>query len=172
MAGHDDEHPANQVTIDELLEDEPGHDGLARSGIVGDEETDAGIGQDVVIDRFNLVGQGIDLTDADGQLGIELVGQAQAMGLNEQKQVLGVVQLRQGRLAVELDLGQLLVADPQGLIGVAGVLENDLQAIVPGARLEGLHDRGSREERRLDPLSGREVHVRLPTLCADALACI
>jgi hypothetical protein len=38
-----------------------------------------------VVDGLDLVGQEIDLGDADGQVGIELVGQADAVGLDEEE---------------------------------------------------------------------------------------
>jgi hypothetical protein len=45
----------------EFLEGKPAHDCLPGTWVVGDQESDAGLGQQVRINRIQLVRQGIDL---------------------------------------------------------------------------------------------------------------
>jgi hypothetical protein len=119
----------------------------------------------VVVDGLDLVGQGIGLGDADGQLGVELVGEADAVGLDEEREVPGVDAAAQlGRGAVEdLNLRQLIVGDAQRPEGVVIVVEHDLQQVVPRPRLEGLDLGRGREERRGDTSADLQIHRSLTT---------
>ena len=74
----------------QLLEQQPGHDRLAGAGVVGQQEADARQLEEVVVDRLELVGQRIDAGDGEGEVGIVLVGQAQAHGLDAQAEPRGV----------------------------------------------------------------------------------
>ncbi len=120
----------------QLLQDQAGHDRLASARVVGDQEADAGRLQHIAINGLDLVGQGIYLGDADRQLRVELVGQADAVGLDEEEEVLGIVGQGNGTLLKDLDLGQLLVGDAERFIRVVAILKDDLQQEVASAGLE------------------------------------
>ena len=66
----------------ELLEEQPGHDGLPRPGVVGEKEADARELEEVVVDRFELVGQGVNSGDGKRKIGVVFVGQAEPVGLD------------------------------------------------------------------------------------------
>ena len=85
--GHDQDALAHPPEL-EFLDQQPGHDRLAGPGVVGQEEPDAGELQQVVVDRFELVRQGIDARDGQAEVGIKLVGDAQRISLDaEAKEV-------------------------------------------------------------------------------------
>ena len=70
MSGDDDEGATDQAAGLEFLEEQAGHNGLSGAGVVGQEEADVGLAQDVVVDGLYLVGQGVHLGDVDGSVGL------------------------------------------------------------------------------------------------------
>ena len=72
----------------QLLEEQPGHDGLPGPGVVGEKEADARELEEVVVDRFELVGQGVDAGDGERKIGVVFVGQAEPVGLDADAEVL------------------------------------------------------------------------------------
>ena len=81
MAWNHNKDPVHQTPVFKLFDQESCHDGLACSRIIGQEESDPGIAEDVVINGFYLVGKGIHLGNAHGEEGIELIGVSDAVGL-------------------------------------------------------------------------------------------
>ena len=69
---------------DQPLEEEPGHDGLAGTRIVRQQEAQGLAGQYRVVDGGDLVRQRLDDGRVDGQHGVEERGEADAMGLGDQ----------------------------------------------------------------------------------------
>ena len=59
----DDEHPVGGPTELKFLDVEARHNRLARTGVVGQEEPEAGLFEKVAVDRFELVGQRHDVRD-------------------------------------------------------------------------------------------------------------
>ena len=57
VGGADDEDPLGQASELEFSDQEPGHDRLARPGVVGQEEADTGQLEQIVVDGFKLVRQ-------------------------------------------------------------------------------------------------------------------
>ena len=55
----DDECPLDEAADLQLLQEEPGHDRLPGPRVVGQEEPDTGHLQEVVVDRFELVREGV-----------------------------------------------------------------------------------------------------------------
>ena len=90
VAGRDDEDALDEPPVLHLLEDEPGHDRLPRAGVVGDEEPHARHLEGVVVDGLDLVRERVHLAHADGQHGVELVGEPDAVGLDQEEELLGV----------------------------------------------------------------------------------
>ena len=72
---------------------QPAHDRLAGPGVVGDQEADAGLREQVGVDGIHLVRQRIDLRHRDGEVRVVLEGQPDAMGFGGEPEV--------GRVAVE-----------------------------------------------------------------------
>ena len=81
VGGADDKYPLHQAPQLELADEEARHDGLARAGVVGEDEPDAGQFHEVLVDRFQLVGQRVHAGDGEAEVGIELVGNAQGVGI-------------------------------------------------------------------------------------------
>ena len=84
VGGADDEDPVGQAPELQLPDQEAGHDGLAGAGVVGQQEPDGGQLHEVLVDRFQLVGQRVHPGDGEAEVGVELVGDAQGVGLEGQ----------------------------------------------------------------------------------------
>ena len=70
-AGGDDQDPSQEASGEHLADVEPGHDGLARPRLVGQQKAESGLGQHVVVDRDPLVGQRVDHRDLGREGGVE-----------------------------------------------------------------------------------------------------
>ena len=70
----------------EFPDQQPGHDRLAGAGVVGQQEADAGELREIVVDGFELVRQRVDAGDGQAEVGIELVGDAERIGLDAEAQ--------------------------------------------------------------------------------------
>ena len=75
------------------LSKQPRHDRLAGAGIVGQEEADPRQLEEVLVDRFELVGKRIDAGDRQREIGVVFVGQPEPLGFD--------AQAKKGRVAVE-----------------------------------------------------------------------
>ena len=72
------------------LRSRPGHDRLAGAGVVGEQEADARQLEEVVVDRLELVRQRVDAGDGEREVGVVLVGQAEAVRLDAEAEALRV----------------------------------------------------------------------------------
>lgn len=100
--------PLQGAPEEEFPDVEPGHDGLAGPGVVGQEETQGGAGEEVAVDGLNLVGKGLHHRGVHGHVGVKEVGQADALGLRGQaEEVPGGVQGKAGG-GFHLQPGQVL----------------------------------------------------------------
>ena len=99
LAGRDDEGALDQAANLQLLEQQAGHDRLAGAGVVGEQEADARQLEEVVVDRFELVRQRIDAGDGEREVGVVLVGQAEAHGLDAEAEACGIAVERLGARA-------------------------------------------------------------------------
>ena len=102
----EDQHAVDGLAELQFLDEQPGHDGLAGAGIVGQQEPQARLRQHPLVNGLDLVRERADAGKADGELAVVGVGEANAGGLDQQLQVgwlnqadrLGGVRcLRQGR---------------------------------------------------------------------------
>ena len=66
------------------FDEQPGHDGLASAGIVGQQEPERLAGKHLLVDRRDLVRERFDQRGVDGQQRIEEVGQPDAVGFGNQ----------------------------------------------------------------------------------------
>ena len=80
----DDQNALGQAAQLQFPDQQAGHDRLAGAGVVGQEEAHAGELQQVVVDRLELVRQGIDARDRQAEVRIELVGDAERVSLDAQ----------------------------------------------------------------------------------------
>ena len=111
----DDEGAGERPAQFEFLQQQPGHDGLAGAGVVGQQEAQAGLAQHAVVDGLQLVGQGINAGHADGELRVVGVGQADAGGLRRQAEA-GRVPHKRGaaRFGSDLQARQVLAFEQAG----------------------------------------------------------
>ena len=98
VRGADDEHPFNEAAELEFADEEAGHDGLARPRIVGEQEAHGGQLEEVLVHGFELVRQRIYARDGKPEIGIELVGNAERVGLEADSQELPVAVVGKGRV--------------------------------------------------------------------------
>ena len=75
-----DEHAADSAAGQHLADVEAGHDRLAGSGVVRQQEPQGLLRDHPLVDRDALVGQGVDARDLGGEGRIELVAVGQAHG--------------------------------------------------------------------------------------------
>ena len=78
------------------LMSKPGHDRLARPWVVRQEETEPRLRQHPQIHGLDLVRQRADAREADGEVAVVRVGEADAGGLDEQAEALGIDGLDRG----------------------------------------------------------------------------
>ena len=69
----DDQHAADALAEQHLPQVEPRHDGLARAGVVGKQETQRFLGQHPLVHRDTLVGKRFDPGGLAREGGVELV---------------------------------------------------------------------------------------------------
>ena len=80
----DDEDSLGEPPQLEFADEQAGHDGLARAGVVGQQKSHAGELQEVLVDGFELVRERIHPRDGQPEVGIELVGDAEGVCLQSQ----------------------------------------------------------------------------------------
>jgi len=89
-ARRDYEHLLKYSPKDQLLDQKPGHDRLARPCVVSKQEPDARQREEVAIDRFNLMWQWVDDAGVDREERVELVRYADTLRLCAEQKQLGV----------------------------------------------------------------------------------
>ncbi|GIX46040.1 MAG: hypothetical protein KatS3mg131_0251 [Candidatus Tectimicrobiota bacterium] len=93
---------------EQLLDQKAGHDGLACPRVVGEQEPDSRKGEEIAIDRLDLVRKRIDDAGVDREKRVELVRDADALRLGAEEEELGIA-IERMLLAPHLDeRGQLL----------------------------------------------------------------
>ena len=79
--GRHDEDALDQAAGFHLADVEPRHDGLTRTGVIGEKEAQRKLLEYVLVDSDPLVGQRIDLRDLRGERRVEHVAEAQPLTL-------------------------------------------------------------------------------------------
>ena len=168
-AGRDDQAALEVAADQQLLDQQPGHDGLAGAGIVGEQEAQRLARQHLAVDGGDLVRQRLDLRGADGEIGIEQVGEPDAVGLGRQpkKAAVGVEGVRAPGLD-ELERGLLAPID-EPLADPAVDAEHEVQRVRAEARdLNDLGDPGGIEPAKRAPglmSSNANIGAPCPALC-------
>ena len=80
--GGDDERPLHEATNLQLLEQQARHDGLARAGIVGEEEANPRHREEVVVNGLKLVRERVNTGNGERKVGIVFIGESQPKSLN------------------------------------------------------------------------------------------
>ena len=82
----DDEDALDQAAQLQFADQQAGHDRLARAGVVGEQEAHPRELEQIVVNRLKLVRQRIDAADRQAEIRIELVGDAEGIGLQAEPQ--------------------------------------------------------------------------------------
>ena len=85
----------NQAAVDSLAEleffdEQTGHDRFARARVIGEQEAQPGLRQHLAINGFDLVRQGADTGEADRELAVVGVGEANARGFDQEPESFGI----------------------------------------------------------------------------------
>ena len=86
VGGTDHEYALGKPSEFELADEQPCHDGLACPGVVGEQESHAGEFEEVFVYSLELVGQRIHSRDGQSEVWVELVGDAEGVGLEPEPQ--------------------------------------------------------------------------------------
>ncbi len=123
---------AFQVTANgQFLDEKTGHNCLPRTGIVGKQESQRLARQHLAVDGRNLVRQRLDARGVDGKVGIEQMGEPDAVGFrNKPKQM--PIGIKRPWPASRHDFqARFFVAIDQPVLDRSGrVLERDLDGLV------------------------------------------
>ena len=90
VAGRDHEAAFEVAADQQLLDQEAGHDGLAGAGVVGEQEAQGLARQHLAVNRGDLVGQRLDQRGRQRQVGVEQIGQPDALGLRRQPEKIAI----------------------------------------------------------------------------------
>lgn len=75
VSGGHDECSGHKPSQFQFLEQQARHDRLSGSGVISQEEADPWQGQDVVVDRLQLMGERIHTSNGEGKAGVVFVGE-------------------------------------------------------------------------------------------------
>ena len=118
VGGTHDHDPFGKAAELQLADEQARHDGLAGPRVVGEKEPHPGQLQEVIVNRFELMGQRIDARYGKAEVRIKLVGNAKGIGLKSQPEkiaisVIGTDQLL-NRQRFEVPARQRHAAEPLG----------------------------------------------------------
>ena len=88
LPGRHDQHPPDVGAQQQLGDEEAGHDGLSGARVVGQQEAQRVLAQHRLVDGGDLVGQRVDRRGVDGQHRVDVLGQADAVGLGDPLELL------------------------------------------------------------------------------------
>ncbi len=94
----DDQDALGEAAELEFTDEQPGHDRLASAGVIRQQESYACELEEVVVDRFELVRQRVHPRDREPEVGVELVGDAEGVGLEAEAQKAPIAVVRVPRV--------------------------------------------------------------------------
>ena len=115
-AGTHDETPLQVSGGDQLLDEQPRHDGLAGARVIGEQEAKGLPGQHGFVDRGDLMRQRLDDRGAHGEHGVEEMGKADSLRLGDRAEKRVVAVEAPGSPGFD-DLEPGLVVTVQQLVG-------------------------------------------------------
>ena len=115
-AGADDQTALKVAAGDQLLDEQPRHDGLAGARVVGEQEAQGLPGQHGFVDRGDLVRQRLDHRRVHGEHGIEEMGEADPLRFGDEAEQRAVAVEAPGPSGLD-DLEPGLVVTVQQLVG-------------------------------------------------------
>ena len=129
-AGAHDQASLQVAAGDKLLDEQARHDGLARPGVVGEQEAQGLPRQHGLVHRSDLVRQRVDQRRVDGQQRVEQVGQANPVGLgDETEQAAVAVEAPRAPGGDDLQPGLVVAVDEFVAKPALGGLVGQLQAL-------------------------------------------
>ena len=114
----DDQDPLGEAPGLELLDEEAGHYRLAGPGIVGEQEADPGKLEEILVDRFELMGERIDAGDREGEERVVFMGEAEPVRLNAEPESAGIA-VKGNAIGEHLERGNLISGEDR-VVGRAG----------------------------------------------------
>lgn len=158
VRGAHHENPLDESPQLQFADEQAGHDGLARSGIVGQQEAHARELEEMLIDRFELVRQRVHPRDGQAEVRVELVTDAQRIGLDRGPQEPPVTPVGESRFG-DCQVRDVLSGqpDPAELLRLSANQTGHPDAGT--AQVDGLHLHRLAEERPGEdlPLADRRV---------------
>ena len=132
--GAEDQHPVDGLAELHLLDEQARHDRLARTGVVRQQKAEPRLRQHPQVDGLDLVRQRADARQADGEVAVVRVGEADAGRLDDQAKAFGVDRLDRGRgLGLLAEDGGGFVARQNGLVRRAvGQADAALEPVAQG----------------------------------------
>ena len=94
----DDQDALGEAAQLQLANEKARHDRLAGAGVVGQQEAHARELEQIVVDRLELMRQRIDARDREAEIGVELVGDAEGVGLKAKAEQSAVAVERMRRI--------------------------------------------------------------------------
>ena len=154
VRGRHDERALHEAARLQLLEEQAGHDRLARTGIVGEQEPDARNLQEIFVDGLKLVRQRVDPRDREREVWVVFVGEAEPVSLDAEAEPQGIA-VEGGVFRAHDELRHLLRVE-HGLVHLvrSHAATDELQGAAHGDRGDDLD--GLRKERSGDDCAGGE----------------
>ncbi len=152
VRGTDDQNPLGEAAQLQLPDQEPRHDGLARARVIGQQEPHTGELEQIVVDRLQLVGKRVHAGNGQSEVRIELVGDAERVGLDSETKQLPVAAVVERRVQD----GELLDVRRVQRYSTEPFAVHAYQTGDPGSRTigaHGFHPHRLAEERAGDNLS-------------------
>jgi hypothetical protein len=168
--GAQDEHPVGDRPQAQLLDQQAGHDCLARARVVGEHEPQPRLGQHVAVHGDDLVRQAADPGQADREVRVMGVGERDPLGLHEVKEVAARHERRALFDRLDQPVAEILVGEGR-LLERSGVGAHAQQVGASADRLHALKAHGADEmPAQADAPAGKVLKHGWTRIGAHALA--
>ncbi len=120
VAGADNQAAAQVAPNEQFFDEEAGHNGFARAGVIGQQKAEGLAGQHVVVHGGNLVGQRLHQRGVNRQVGVKQVSQTDALGFGHQAQQAAIGLKTPGATLSHQLQSRLLLPKEQLMVRLAG----------------------------------------------------